>query len=196
MRKSLLLLCLAATLVLSACGNGNNEAPNRTTNETNNPNGGVQNGGHDGHADMDHSSSGEVPEGLQPASNPTFPVGSEAVIVDAHMSGMEDAVAAIVGAYDTTVYTVSYTPTTGGERVTDHKWVVHEEIKDASSEPFKPGDEVVLEADHMTGMEGATATIDSAEQTTAYMVDFTSTTSGEEVKNHKWVTEEELALPY
>lgn len=187
MKKTLALLGLAATLVLSACGNGNNETPNE-------PNG-ANNGGHNSHADMDHSSTGEVPEGLQEASNPTFPVGSDAVIADAHMSGMEDAVATIVGAYDTTVYTVSYTPTTGGETVTNHKWIVHEEIKGVGSERFKPGDEVVLDADHMTGMKGATATIDSAEQTTAYMVDFTSTTTGEKVKNHKWVTEEELASP-
>ncbi|MFS0728408.1 YdhK family protein [Paenibacillus sp. 1P07SE] len=191
MKKMLVLLSIVATLVLSACGNANNNVGN----EPNNVNNGMQNGGHNGHADMDHSSSGEVPEGLQEASNPTFPVGSEAVITDAHMSGMKDAVATIVGAYDTTVYTVSYTPTTGGERVTDHKWVVHEEIKDAGSEPFKPGDEVILEADHMSGMEGATATIDSADQTEAYMVDFILTTTGEEVKNHKWVTEDELALP-
>lgn len=49
-----------------------------------------------------------------------------------------------------------------------------------------------MNADHMEGMNGATAVIDSAEQTTVYMVDFTST-SGEEVKNHKWVTESELS---
>ena len=42
-------------------------------------------------------------------------------------------------------------------------------------------------------MDGVTAKIDSAEQTTVYMVDFTPTTGGEEVKNHKWVTESELS---
>lgn len=195
MKKTLVLLGLAVTLVLSACGNGNNDTPKGTSNEPNNANNGMQNEGHNGNADMDHSSSGEVPEGLQEASNPTFPVGSEAVIAEAHMSGMADALATIVGAYETTVYTVSYNPTTGGEQVTDHKWVIHQELKDAGSEPFKPGDEVVLEADHMKGMEGATATIDSVEQTTAYMIDFTTTTTNEEVKNHKWVTEDELVLP-
>jgi len=34
--------------------------------------------------------------------------------------------------------------------------------------------------------------IESAEETTVYMLDFTTTT-GEEVENHKWVTESELA---
>lgn len=37
----------------------------------------------------------------------------------------------------------------------------------------------------MEGMVEATVTIDSAEKTTVYMIDFTPTTGGEEVKNHK-----------
>ncbi len=41
-------------------------------------------------------------------------------------------------------------------------------------------------------MNGAKASIDSAEQTTVYMVDYTPTTGGEVVKNHKWVTESEI----
>lgn len=45
----------------------------------------------------------------------------------------------------------------------------------------------------MEGMNGATAVIDSAEETTVYMVDFVATDSEEEVKNHKWVTESELS---
>lgn len=109
------------------------------------------------------------------------------------MEGMKGAEATIVGAYDTTVYTISYDPTTGGERVTNHKWIIHEEINDASETPYKPGDEVVVEADHMEGMKGATAVIDSAEQTTVYIVDFTPSTGGEKVTNHKWVTESELS---
>lgn len=44
----------------------------------------------------------------------------------------------------------------------------------------------------MEGMENATVRIEEAIQTTVYMVDYTSTTNGEAVKNHKWVTEEEL----
>lgn len=45
----------------------------------------------------------------------------------------------------------------------------------------------------MPGMKGATAKIESAEHTTVYMVDFTPTTGGEPVKNHKWLTESELS---
>lgn len=49
------------------------------------------------------------------------------------------------------------------------------------------------EANHMKGMEGAKGTIDAAEDTTVYMIDYMPTNDGEEVKNHKWVTESELS---
>ncbi len=145
------------------------------------------------HSDMDHSSSGEVPEGLETAELPTYKVGSKVLIKDGHMAGMEGAEATIVGAYDTIAYAISYTPTTGGERVENHKWIIHEEIVDAGEEPLEPGTEVTTNASHMAGMEGAAVEIDSAEETTVYMIDFKLTTNGEEVKNHKWVTESELA---
>lgn len=109
------------------------------------------------------------------------------------MEGMKGAEATIVGAYDTTAYAISYTPTTGGERVENHKWVIHEEIPDAGEAPLEPGSEVTINAEHMEGMDGVTAEIDSAEQTTVYMINFTPTTGGEEVTNHKWVTENELS---
>jgi len=142
---------------------------------------------------MDHSGSGEIPEGLTDAENPTYEVGSTSLLQADHMAGMKGAEATIVGAFDTTVYTISYTPTTGGERVENHKWVIHEEVKDAGEEPFEPGAEVTVEADHMEGMEGATAEIDSAEQTTVYIIDYTPTNGGEKVTNHKWVTDSELS---
>lgn len=42
-------------------------------------------------------------------------------------------------------------------------------------------------------MKGAKATIDSAEKTTVYMVDYEPTTGGDPVKNHMWVTGSELS---
>lgn len=146
-----------------------------------------------GHGDMDHTSSGEVPEGLAEADSPTFEVDSQAIIKADHMPGMDGAEATIVGAYDTTVYALSFTPTTGGEPVENHKWVIHEELEDAGDMPLAAGDEAIIAADHMKGMDGATATIDTAEETTVYMVDFVDTESGDEVVNHKWVTESELS---
>ncbi|WP_342389398.1 YdhK family protein [Salinicoccus bachuensis] len=150
-------------------------------------------GGHMNHSAAAMSSSGEVPEELEEAENPAFDVGSTAIIKADHMQGMDGAEATISGAFDTTVYTVSYTPTTGGEPVEDHKWVIHEELADPGEAPLEPGDEAIMDATHMEGMEGAVATIDSAEQTTVYMVNFVTTDTGEEVQNHKWVTESELS---
>jgi hypothetical protein len=173
---------------LGACG-GNNGESNADHNSDNHS-------GSEENMQMDHSehsSSGEVPEGLKAAENPTYDVGSQVMIKEGHMEGMKGAKAKVVGAYHTTAYVVSYTPTTGGAKVENHKWVIQEEIKDAGNEPFKPGQEVTLEADHMKGMKGASAEIESAEETTVYMVDYTPTTGGETVKNHKWVTESELS---
>ncbi|MBN8202798.1 YdhK family protein (plasmid) [Cytobacillus firmus] len=196
-KKSMLFALLAALLLLlGACTNANdenadnNEGAENTEESQDNMDEDME--GMD-HGNMDMSGSGEVPEGLEEAASPTYEVGSKAIIESDHMSGMKGAEATIVGAYDTTVYTISYTPTTGGERVEDHKWVIHEELEGVEEEPLEPGTEVTVNAEHMEGMEGATAEIDSAEQTTVYMVDFTPTTGGEEVKNHKWVTESELS---
>lgn len=184
-RNLFMALIAAITFVLAACGmdDGTSEESAGTESEKEEMS----------HSEMDHSSSGEVPEDLEEAENPKYPEDSQAVIQATHMKGMEGATATVTGAFDTTVYTVTYTPTTGGEEVQDHKWVVHEEIEDAGEETFEKGDEVVLNANHMKGMEGATATIDSAKDTTVYMVSYTDTETGDEVEHHKWVTEEELA---
>ena len=185
MKKQLFLLGVAMIIGVSGCGNKtNNEKNTSATNESKQE---------DMEMEMHHSGSGEVPATLKVAENPTYEVGSEAIIETDHMKGMKGAVATIVGAYDTTVYAVSYTPTTGGERVENHKWVIQEEIKDADGKTFEPGAEVTLEADHMEGMKGALAKIDSAEKTTVYMIDYTPTNGGEKVTNHKWVTESELS---
>lgn len=142
---------------------------------------------------MVHDDSGEIPEGLKEAENPTYNVGDKATITTGHMEGMEGAEATIVGAFDTIAYEVSYDPTNGDPREENHKWVVHEEIAGAGEQSFESGDEVTLEATHMEGMKGATATIDDAKKTTVYMIDYQPTTGGEEVKNHKWVTDSELS---
>lgn len=141
--------------------------------------------------DMDHSGSGEVPDGLQAAENPTYEVGSQVTVEADHMAGMQGVEATVSGAFDTTVYSISYTPTDGGEPVEDHKWVAHEELENPGEEPLQPGTEVTVNADHMDGMDGANVVIDSAEETTVYMIDYTAST-GEEVTNHMWVTESEI----
>lgn len=199
MRKMVLFVLLASILfVLGACSNNNEEAQqgdevaeNKEASKKDNDQT-EKNSEEMDHSGMNHSGTGDVPEGLEEAENPKYPVGSKATIQSDHMPGMKGAEATIVGAYDTTVYTVSYTPTTGGERVEDHKWVIHEELINPGEVPLEPGEEAKTEAAHMEGMAGATLEIDSAQQTTVYMVDFTST-DGEKVTNHKWVTESELS---
>ena len=144
---------------------------------------------------MMHDDDGEIPEGLQEAENPTYSVGDKMTIQTNHMEGMEGATGTVVGAFDTVAYEVTYEPTNGDAIVENHKWVLKEEIPEARNqdEPLSEGTEVTLEARHMEGMEGVTATIDSAEETTVYMLDYQSTDGGEMVKNHKWVTEDELS---
>jgi Protein of unknown function (DUF1541) len=191
------LVSIISAITLAACGTNQDEGTNnnendKATNQQEETNTEKEKNSKE-ESGMEHSSSGEVPENLKEAENPKYEVGSKAIIEADHMEGMKGAEATIKGAYDTTVYMVTYTPTDGGEKVENHKWVIHEELADVGDEPLKPGDEATIKASHMKGMDGAKATIDEAKQTTVYMVDYKSTTTGEEVKNHKWVTEDELS---
>lgn len=183
-------LALSSILLLGACGNDEEVKEPEGNAQQEEDHSGMDHSGMD-HSEMDHSSDGSIPEGLTEAENPTYAVGSKAKIQNAHMDEMEGVEATIVGAFDTTAYIITYTPTTGGPEVKDHKWVVQEELSNASDAPIESGTEVEINTDHMEGMMGATGVIESAEETTVYMVDYT-TTDGKEVKNHKWVTEEEL----
>ncbi|OCA85090.1 YdhK family protein [Pseudobacillus wudalianchiensis] len=194
LKKQVMMLCTALFLLLGACSNDKNESVKKEdeTKNIENQEHTEQTEGMD-HEEMDHSSSGEVPKELKVKENPTYKVGDRAILETDHMKGIKGAEATIAGAYDTIAYVVSYNPTTGGERVTNHKWVIQEEIKEADEKVLEPGTKVTLEVDHMKGMKGAAATIESSEHTTVYMVDYTSTTNGEKVKNHKWVTESELS---
>lgn len=144
------------------------------------------------HSDMVMEGSAEVPENLKVAENPKFPVGSKAISLADHMGGMMDDVeVTIVGAFETTAYATTYTSTTNGQLVEDHKWIVHEEFVDVGEGVLEPGTKVSTTAEHMHGMKDAVQTIDFYEKNTVYMVDFV-TPQGQVVKNHKWVTEGEL----
>jgi len=183
-------IILTALLALSACADEKQQDESDEKSEQNIENIKESNGMD--HSSMDHSSDGQTPHGLIEAANPKFPVGSKAIIQANHMEGMQGAEATVVGAYNTIVYTVSYTPKSGGEPVSNHKWVIHEEFEAPGAKRLQPGDKATINANHMEGMQGALATIDSANETTVYMVDYTAN-SGEQVTNHKWVTESELA---
>ena len=74
---------------------------------------------------------GPSPAGIEEADDPAYPVGTEVTLTADHMPGMKGAEATVTGAFDTTAYQVDYTPTDGGEKVTDHKWVVEDEVRPA-----------------------------------------------------------------
>lgn len=203
----LMVATLATTLTLAACGTGNEETDTASSESSSSTSMNLDDSSmmmssdssmmsSESGKDMEsmmHDDSGELPDGLKKAENPKYEVGSTAIIQADHMEGMKGAEATIVGAFDTTVYEVSYQPTTGAERVENHKWVTQEEIEEAGESVIANGTEVTLEADHMEGMDDAPATIEASKTTTIYMIDYEPTTGGDTVKNHKWVTEDELS---
>lgn len=178
---------LGGALVFTGCSTGGDQdqaTPSTTSH-------------HEGHGSssdsggMEHPmDGGPAPEGIETAASPTYPVGTEVTLTADHMEGMDGANATIAGAYDTYTYAVDFTPSTGGEPVKDHKWVVQQEIEDAGDERLADGTEVTLEAEHMEGMKGAEATLASSTEETVYMVDYES--DGMTMTNHKWVVESEI----
>ena len=200
MKRSITLaaLVLTSTLGLTACSDATDNSDDADTtstttataetNETHQEDtttADEEHGGHDHPAD-----GGAPPAGIEEAEDPTYPVGTEVILTADHMPGMNGATATISGAFDTTTYSVSYTPTEGGAPVTDHRWVVHEELVDPGQAPLPDGASVVLDAEHMSGMKGAEATIDYSTEETVYMVDLT--VDGMTMTNNKWVTESEI----
>lgn len=181
-------LILTMTFVLASCNKAGpviNQNNNQVQNHT------VHEGNETDHQAMNHSSDGSIPEHLKVASDSLFKVGDVVYIDAEHMAGMNGAEATIVGAFDTVAYEVSYESIADHSKVKHHRWVIHEEIENATEQPYAAGDFVKLHAEHMAGMDGATATIDRAISTTVYMVDYTSD-NGDVVKNHKWLIEDEL----
>lgn len=181
---SLVALALVLTLTLAACGDDAPESGHAAMSGMTTPE----------ETDMqDHyADAGSAPAGIRDAVDPRFPVGTDVTVLADHMDGMEGATGTITGAYSTTTYSVSYTPTDGGAPVTDHRWVVQEELDSPGPAPLPDGTVVTLAADHMPGMKGAEATIDHSTRENVYMVDITGT-DGMTMTNHRWVTESELA---
>lgn len=191
LRTGLAAGALGVALVLAGCASGADDDQQTDPSATEEHQGHGGNNAESGDEEMEHPmDGGPAPEGIAEASEPTYPVGTEVQLTADHMEGMEGATATISGAFDTYTYSVNYTPAGGGAPVTDHKWVVQEEIEDAGDERLADGTEVTLLAEHMEGMEGATATIASSTDETVYMVDYE--TDGMKMTNHKWVVESEI----
>ncbi|WEV45290.1 YdhK family protein [Streptococcaceae bacterium ESL0687] len=130
-----------------------------------------------------------APADLKNAVNPKFPVGSEITITADHMPGMKGASGKVVGVYDTKLYTVDYMDTEDHQMVTNHKYLIADEIKG----DLTVGSKITLEADHMTGMKGAEGAIVAISDGPAYMVDYTSNDSSKMmVTNHKWLSQSEI----
>lgn len=189
-------LTLAAALALTACGDadtGGEDSPATVSASAETTASPSASNAHQGMGDSGHQHNpdgGPAPGGIVDASDPTYPVGSTVTLTADHMPGMQGSEATITGAFDTTAYSVTYTPTSGGDPVVDHKWVVHEELQNPGEPPLPDGTKVVLAADHMAGMEGAEATIESSTEETVYMVDVEA--NGMKMTNHKWVVESEV----
>lgn len=164
---------LVAGLALTACGPASDPATEETD------------GGHAHGAE-----GGELPEGMTEQSDPTFAIGSDVTLTADHMEGMDGSPATIVGAYDTTAYSVDYVPTTGGPEVTDHRWVVQEELEDPATEPLADGTPITIDAAHMEGMDGAEGTVHSSTEETVYVVDIEM--DGMTMTDHLWVVESEI----
>ena len=181
---------LGGALVLTGCSTGGDQGHQGHKGGSSASAPASSDGGMD-HSSMEHPmDGGPAPEGIAEASEPTYPVGTEVQLTADHMEGMDGATATISGAFDTYTYSVNYTPAGGGDPVTDHKWVVQEEIEDAGDARLADGTEVTLLAEHMEGMEGVKATIASSTDETVYMVDYE--TDGMKMTNHKWVVESEI----
>lgn len=187
---------LGGALVLGGCGASEDETGTGSADsEEHQGHGGGDAGDEadadDDPADMDHpADGGPVPDGMTEETDPEYPVGSEVTLTADHMEGMDGSTATIVGAYDTYTYSVNYTPTTDEDPIEDHKWVVQEELEDAGDGRLADGSEVTLAAEHMEGMDGATATIESSTDETVYVVDVEA--DGMTMTNHKWVTDSEI----
>ncbi|MDN4492017.1 YdhK family protein [Ureibacillus aquaedulcis] len=193
----LVTMTLLSVLLLSACGWGdsdNDEPTEAGADVTNNLNGTDKQvneeetepaNEHAGHSE------GVMPEGLKESENPKFPVGSRVVVNASHTDGMEGAMATVKGAYDTTVYSVSYTPTNGDPFEENHKWFVEGEISGVDDGEIGVGSDVIINIEHQDGMQGAEGSVDTVEDTTVYVVDYTNSL-GETVTNHLWLKESEL----
>ncbi|KYH45437.1 DUF1541 domain-containing protein [Branchiibius sp. NY16-3462-2] len=182
---------LGGALVLAGCSSGGSDQASPSGGSHQGHGNGQSGGTGSSAAGMDHPmDGGPAPAGIKNAASPKYPVGTKVKLTADHMEGMKGAKATIAGAYDTYTYAVNFTPTTGGDPVTDHKWVVQQEIRDAGDKRLADGTKVTLEAEHMDGMKGAKATIASSTGQTVYMVDYES--DGMEMTNHKWVTQSEI----
>lgn len=62
----------------------------------------------------------------------------------------------------------------------------------AEHSQFKKGDKVIVKSNHMPGMKNAKGKVENVYDTYVYKVNYKPTNGQKEVKNHKWVVNEEI----
>ena len=72
-----------------------------------------------------------------------------------------------------------------------HAMTPVEALASAANPKYPVGTQVILETDHMPGMQGAKGVVSGAYDTTLYAVGYT-TSDGTQVKDHRWVIAEEI----
>lgn len=132
----------------------------------------------------------KLPKGLKKATHTKFHVGQKVTLKAKHMEGMYNAKATVAGVYKTNLYEIDFMPTNGGKMVKNHKWVVSSELKAKGA--LKVGKKVTVLADHMYDMKGAKGKIVKVHKGPAYEVTFKDTKTHMVMKNHKWLTQQEL----
>src|SRR5699024_11116151 len=137
---------LGGALVLTGCSNGGDQDQATPSSTSQNEGHGSSGSSSDSGGMEQPTDGGPAPEAIEKAASPKYPAGPEVTRTAEHMEGMDGANATNAGAFDTYTYAVNFTPTTGGNPVKDHKWVVQEEIKDAGDQRLADGTEVTLEA--------------------------------------------------
>ena len=192
----LVTMTLLSVLLLSACGWGDKdeeEPAEAGADITNNLDGSDKLSGEEETEAINETalSLEDITADLKESENPKFPVGSTAVVNASHTDGMEGAMATIKAAYDTTVYSVSYTPTNGDPFEENHKWFVEGEITAVGEKELVKDTDVIINVNHIDGMLGAEGVIDTVEETTVYIVDYKNSL-GETVTDHLWLKESEL----
>lgn len=132
----------------------------------------------------------KLPKGLKKDNHAKFHVGQKVTLKAKHMSGMYNAKATVAGVYKTDLYEIDFMPTNGAKMVKNHKWVVASELKAKGA--LKAGKKVTVLADHMYDMKGAKGKIVKVHKGPAYVVTFKDTKTHMVIKNHKWLTQQEL----
>ncbi|MCJ1907658.1 YdhK family protein [Planococcus ruber] len=67
-----------------------------------------------------------------------------------------------------------------------------EDLKKAQNPKYDEGSSVLMNADHMEGMQGTEATVSGAFDTIAYSISYTPENGGDRVENHKWIVQKEI----